>query len=30
VKEIKKVGVRNLRGDEWKTEGYLVLKKGKM
>ena len=26
VEEMKKVGVKNLRGDEWKIEGDLVLK----
>ena len=29
VKEIKKVGVRNLRGDKWEIEKDLVLKKEK-
>ena len=28
VKEIKKVGVGNLRGNEWKIKEDLVLKKG--
>ena len=30
VEEMKKVGVRELRGDEWKLEEDLVLKEGKM
>ena len=30
VEEIKKVGVRELRGNEWKIEDDLVLKEGKM
>ena len=30
VKGIKKTGVRNLRGDEWKIEGDLVLKEEKV
>ena len=30
VEEIKKVGVRELRGTEWKIEGELVLKEGKI
>ena len=30
VKEIKRVGMRNLRGDEQKIEKELVLKEGKM
>ena len=30
VKEMKKAGVRKLRGDEWKLEENLVLKEGKM
>ena len=30
VEEIKKVGVRELRGNEWKIEGELVLKEGKI
>jgi len=30
VKEMKKVEVQNLRGDEWKIEGDLVLKEKKM
>jgi len=30
VEEIKKVGVRELRGNEWKIEGELVLKEGKV
>jgi len=29
VEEMKKAGVRELRGDEWKLEEDLVLKKGK-
>jgi len=29
VKEIKKVGVRKLRGDKWEIEKDLVLKKEK-
>ena len=28
--KMKKVGVQNLRGDEWKIERDLVLKEGKM
>ena len=30
VKEMKKVGVKELRGNEWKIEGDLVLKERKM
>jgi len=30
VEEIKKVGVRELRGNEWQIEGDLVLKEGKV
>ena len=30
VEEMKKVGVRELRGDEWKLEEDLVLKEKKM
>ena len=30
TKEMKKAGVKNLRGDEWKIEEYLVLKEGKV
>jgi len=30
VEEMKKVGVRELRGDEWKLEEDLVLKEGKV
>ena len=30
VKEIKKVMVKALRGDEWKIEEDLVLKEGKV
>ena len=30
VEEIKKAGVKNLRGDEWKIEEDLVLKEGKV
>ena len=30
VEEIKKVGVKVLRGEEWQLEGDLVLKEGKM
>ena len=30
VEKIKKVGVRNLREDEWEIEGDLVLKEGKV
>ena len=30
VEEMKKVGVRELRGDKWKIEGELVLKEGKV
>jgi len=30
MKEMKKVRVRNLRGNEWKIEGDLVLKEGKV
>jgi len=30
VKEMKKVGVKELRGDEWKLEGDLVLKEEKV
>jgi len=30
VEEIKKVGVRVLKGDEWQVEGELVLKEGKI
>ena len=28
--KMKKVGVRNLRGDKWEIERNLVLKEGKM
>jgi len=30
VEEMKKVGVRELRGDEWKLEEDLILKEGKI
>ena len=30
VEEMKKVGVKELRGEEWKLEGDLVLKEGKV
>jgi len=30
VEEMKRVGVRELRGNEWKIEGELVLKEGKV
>jgi len=30
VEEMKKVKVKELRGEEWKIEGDLVLKKGKI
>ena len=30
VKEMKKAGVQNLRGDEWEIKGELILKKGKV
>ena len=30
VEEMKKVGVRELRGDKWKLEEDLVLKEGKI
>jgi len=30
VEEIKKMGVRNLRGNKWKIKGDLVLKEGKV
>ena len=30
VKEMKKMGVKELRGNEWQIEGDLVLKKGKV
>ena len=30
VEEMKKVGVKELRGNEWKIEGELVLKEGKI
>ena len=30
VEEIKKAGVKELRGNEWKIEGDLVLKEGKV
>jgi len=30
VEEMKKVGVKKLRGDEWKLEEDLVLKEGKV
>jgi len=30
VKKMKKVGVKELRGDEWKLEGDLVLKEEKV
>jgi len=26
---MKKVGVKELRGEEWQIEGYLILKKEK-
>ena len=30
IEEIKKIGVKNLRGDEWEIEEDLVLKKEKV
>ena len=30
VEEMKKVRVKELRGEEWKVEGKLVLKEGKI
>jgi len=30
VEEMKKAGVKELRGNEWKIEGDLVLKEGKI
>ena len=30
VEEMKKTGVRELRGNEWQIEGDLVLKEGKV
>jgi len=30
VEEMKKVGVKKLRGNEWKIEGDIVLKEGKV
>jgi len=27
---MKKVGVKELRGEEWQMEGYLILKEGKV
>jgi len=30
VEEMKKVGVKELQGNEWKIEGDLVLKEGKI
>jgi len=30
VEEMKKVGVKELRGEEWKVEGELVIKEGKI
>ena len=30
VEEMKKAGVRELRGKEWRIEGDLVLKEGKI
>jgi len=30
VEEMKKAGIRALRGEEWQLEGDLVLKKGKV
>ena len=30
VEEMKKVRVKELRGEEWKIEGDLVLKEGKI
>jgi len=30
VEKMKKAGVEVLRGDEWKIEGELVLKEGKV
>ena len=30
VKEMKKAGVKELRGNEWQIEGDLVLKEGKV
>jgi len=30
VEEMKKVGVKELQGEEWQIEGNLVLKEGKV
>ena len=30
VEEMKKAGVKELRGEEWKVEGELVIKEGKI
>ena len=30
IKEMKKAGVKVLRGEEWQIEGDLVLKKGRI
>ena len=30
VEEMKKVGVKKLRGNKWKIEGDIVLKEGKI
>ena len=30
MEEMKKAGVKELRGNEWKIEGDLVLKEGKV
>ena len=30
IEEMKKAGVRNLRGDEWEIEGELILKEEKI
>jgi len=30
IKEIKKIEVRNLKGDEWEIKGDSILKKGKI
>ena len=30
IEEMKKIGVRILRGDKWQIEGKLVLKEGKI
>ena len=30
VEEMKKVGVKSIQGEEWKIEGELVLKEGKV